>query len=306
MEHCHSHQTFLNKYRQVKNVVVDEAQNFKDRDGDWYAIAEQLAMVGAENSFLSEFLVNKTAEDSVKAEIQRASDGGDKQSASGKGSSELDRKAACAKADDGDQDQKLSATAKQGKTEEGSLTDSKTQDCGDGSSHLNSPSATGTGSSSAQNKKPRFCRTDLSGGYFWVFMDYAQKVHKFRAGLPGLIGKNNFMLSEISRNSKEIFDYAMKFMEKPNVEAKSGKDIIKDTPVLGHTYEGGRGVEVIKCDKESAHRTLFSVLDSYLGSGLKPDDIAILVSKRREQAMLERSFSRDQSQSGQTHFHDLL
>ena len=31
------------KYGQVCNVIVDEAQNFKDWDGDWYSLAEKLA-----------------------------------------------------------------------------------------------------------------------------------------------------------------------------------------------------------------------------------------------------------------------
>jgi hypothetical protein len=33
---------FEMKYGNVQNVIVDEAQNFKDRDGDWYGLASHL------------------------------------------------------------------------------------------------------------------------------------------------------------------------------------------------------------------------------------------------------------------------
>lgn len=134
-------------YRHVRNVIVDEAQNFKDRDGDWYGLLERLSG-------------------------QHALDGQPGQS-----------------------------------------------------------------------------------GYFWVFMDYAQKVHKFKAGLPAQIGKNNFMLSEISRNSKEIFEYASKFMQASQKASGAaepvGEEVLKRTgssPHLAHDYSSGQGVEIVKCD----------------------------------------------------------
>ncbi|WAR21320.1 SLN13-like protein, partial [Mya arenaria] len=92
------------KYGHVCNVIIDEVQNFKDRDGDWYSLAQQIANQNPPNK------------------LHRCSN------------------------------------------------------------------------------------------YFWLFMDYSQKVHKFKAGLPAVIGKNNFMLSEVSRSTKEIFDFTSRLM----------------------------------------------------------------------------------------------
>ena len=128
------------KYGTVCNVIVDEVQNFKDRDGDWYSLAERLA----------------------------------------------NQKAA---------------------------------------THLH-----------------RCCN------YFWLFMDYAQKVHKFKAGLPSVIGKNNFMLSEVSRSTKEIFDFTSRLM----MASENAEHIcspvyqhIQSLPKLAHNFSSGKGNVVI-------------------------------------------------------------
>ncbi|CAL1529274.1 unnamed protein product [Lymnaea stagnalis] len=170
--------TLSGQYSQIKNVIVDEAQNFKDRDGDWYALLEKL---------------------------------------------------------------------------------------------------------SKQNvKDPK----DSTCGYFWVFMDYAQKVHKFEAGLPGLIGKNNFILREISRNSKEIYDYAKKFMES-SAEAKSDECVAVSK--LGHEYMSGEDVSVLKCDKAGLQEMLYKVLKHFTDLGVDVNDMAILVSKKKEAEEIEKT-----------------
>lgn len=261
MEHFSVPQSFVDKYKEVKNVIVDEAQNFKDRDGDWYSVAEQLTTLGAENMVLTtleaDSMVLSTADATAGKKVNDDNQVDDLPN----GEAELIHPA---------------SSNSQGDIE------------------MSVPNS--TSSSQTPSKMPRFSKNDWSGGYFWVFMDYAQKVHKFQAGLPGLIGKNNFMLSEISRNSKEIFDYAMKFMGGPKMAATAGNEFVTDVPVLGHSYESGKAVEVVKCDKDSVHRTLFAILESYLGSGLKPEDIAILVSKRSEKVALEQSISQDVSE----------
>lgn len=208
---------FLKKYKDVRNVIVDEAQNFKDRDGDWYSLVEKLSSEGI-TSFMDP----------------------------------------------------------------------------------NSPA-----SSSCEKTKPvsslkfsSIFMANLIFGYFWVFMDYAQKVHKFQAGLPGLIGKNNFMLSEISRNTKEIFDYAMKFLNKPTQALSPGSECVTDVPVLGHTFESGHGVEVMKCGQDAIYSTLFSVLQTYLRNGVEPNDIAILVSKQKDTEVVQKSVAKDLDEKG--------
>ncbi|XP_076461245.1 schlafen family member 13-like isoform X2 [Babylonia areolata] len=255
---------FLAKYRQVKNVIVDEAQNFKDRDGDWYSLAEQLACLGAEH-------------------IVQSDQGSDMLTSTSQGQTSKATLQQCA------------VDGVSTKDFHGSMT---VTPCGDAS-----PAGTNIEDDRSSEqaykhqvsppKRPRSSKTELTSGYFWVFMDYAQKVHKFKAGLPGLIGKNNFMLSEISRNSKEIFDYAMKFMSKPSDAVQQGRGWVEDAPVLGHDYQNGQGVEVVRCNKDSVHRTLFSVLESYLGNGMKPDDIAILVSKSKEKEAVEKFVKQD-------------
>nr|KAG5693525.1 hypothetical protein BaRGS_006227 [Batillaria attramentaria] len=65
------------------------------------------------------------------------------------------------------------------------------------------------------------------------------------------------------------------------------------------SYENGRGVEVVKCKKDTVHRTLFTVLDSYLKSGIRPDDIAILVSKQKETDALRKSVKEDIQDEGE-------
>jgi len=117
-------------------------------------------------------------------------------------------------------------------------------------------------------------------------MDYAQKVHKFEAGLPSIVGKNNFMLSEISRNSKEIFDYAMHFMKpEGKVEVKDKVLELKrveSLPKLGHEYKSGKGVDVIPCKSDHVKDTISKVLAGIIESGVDLNDIAILVGKRQD------------------------
>ena len=75
-------------------------------------------------------------------------------------------------------------------------------------------------------------------------MDYTQKVHKFRAGLPSVIGKNNFMLSEVSRSTKEIFDFTSKLMmASEHVEGLMSPVQQPQTlqPKLAHNFSSGKG-----------------------------------------------------------------
>lgn len=185
-------------YSSVRNVIVDEAQNFKDRDGDWYSAAERLT---------------KPRENS---QVEACTD------------------------------------------------------------------------------KNRTANSDLNllerHGFFWVFMDYSQKVHKFNAGLPSIIGKNNFMMSEITRNSKEIFEYAMHFMnrspEGQNVKLPDDmaglRGDVEVSPHLGHDYKSGQSVEILKCDKEHLKEKLFQVLSGIIDSGVSVDDLAVLVGSKQD------------------------
>ena len=278
MEDSTTPQRFIAKYKEVRNVIIDEAQNFKDRDGDWYSLAEKLANQGAESIVLSNpSTLSDYTSTSQDLAIEMPPN-------PGKNWETLTDKDAG----------KKSLTSK-GLGSEASGKVSHNQGSDDCNKFL-------TQDLTSAPKKPRPSRVDLDRGYFWVFMDYAQKVHKFKAGLPSLIGKNNFMLSEISRNSKEIFDYALKFMDKPSGAIRQGKECVADTPVLGHGYQNGKGVEVMKCAKDSIHQTLFKVLESYLGDGIEPGDIAILVSKRGEKEAVEKSVKQDFSQKGQILF----
>ncbi|XP_052773230.1 schlafen family member 13-like [Mya arenaria] len=174
------------KYGHVCNVIIDEVQNFKDRDGDWYSLAQQIANQNPPNK------------------LHRCSN------------------------------------------------------------------------------------------YFWLFMDYSQKVHKFKAGLPAVIGKNNFMLSEVSRSTKEIFDFTSRLMmASENVEGLThpGLQSVNSVPKLAHNFSSGKGVDILSC-KEDEMRTLLSrVLSGLLQNGVHQDDIAILVGKRKELDHLQTELS---------------
>ena len=178
LEDANNQEIFESKYRNVCNVIVDEAQNFKDWDGDWYSLAEKLAN-------------------------QRSPQ------------------------------------------------------------HL------------------QFCRN-----YFWVFMDYSQKVHKFSAGLPAVIGKNNFMLSEVSRNTKEIFDFTTRFMsatEDVDPYIHSGSlQRVHSIPKLGHQYSSGKGVDILSCKEADIKTLLEKVMSGLLQNGVQENDIAILVGRRTQ------------------------
>ncbi|XP_069140967.1 schlafen family member 13-like [Argopecten irradians] len=122
---------------------------------------------------------------------------------------------------------------------------------------------------------------------FWsLIMDYSQKVHKFEAGLPSIVGKNNFMLSEVSRNSQEIFDYAMNFMKPEekliaNDQVESLK-MVESLPKLGHGYSSGHDVNIVSCSSSEVNDAVARVLSSVLGSGVDVQDIAILVGRRQD------------------------
>ena len=182
------------KYSTIYNVIVDEAQNFKDRDGDWYHLAEKLAQ-------------------------QQASE------------------------------------------------------------HLK-----------------QCCN------YFWVFMDYSQKVHKFKAGLPSIIGKNNFMLSEVSRSTKEIFQFTSRLMmASDNVERLCNPYLRQmcSAPKLAHNYSAGKGVDILSCDESQMHGLLGKVMSGLLSNGVKENDIAILVGRRSELNKLQTSFMDHQTENNE-------
>ena len=182
------------KYSTICNVIVDEAQNFKDRDGDWYHLAEKLAQ-------------------------QQSSE------------------------------------------------------------HLK-----------------QCCN------YFWVFMDYSQKVHKFKAGLPSIIGKNNFMLSEVSRSTKEIFQFTSRLMmASDNVEGLCNPYLRQmcSVPKLAHNYSAGKGVDILSCDESQMHGLLGKVMSGLLSNGVKKNDIAILVGRRSELNKLQASFMDHQTENNE-------
>ncbi|KAL4231483.1 platelet maturation [Mactra antiquata] len=178
--------TWRLKYGQICCVLVDEAQNFKDRDGDWFSLAEKLANQKPENH-----------------------------------------------------------------------------------SH-------------------RCCN------YFWLFMDYSQKVHKFQAGLPSVIGKNNFMLSEVSRSTKEIFDFTSRLMmasEDVDNVCNPVLQRMQHVPKLAHNYSNGKGVDILSCKEDDIKNILNRVVSGLLKNGIHENDIAILVGKRTELDRLQSTLS---------------
>ena len=139
-------------------------------------------------------------------------------------------------------------------------------------------------------------------------MDYAGKVHRFKAGLPGLLGRNNFMLSEVMRSTGEIFSFTRKFLDNDHSTAGDASTAGAATlfavppggggspppPRVSHTYQGEK-VKVIVCEQESMQSTLLSVLSNLQEKGTRLDDTAILLGKRTESIPLERSINHELS-----------
>ena len=116
------------------------------------------------------------------------------------------------------------------------------------------------------------------------------------------------MMSEVTRNSKEIFDYAMQFMRpgendanNHNSEEKENESAIhrvESLPKLGHEYSTGKGVDIVKCDNSQIKEKLFKKLSQLLDSGVNVEDLAILVSKTKEKEDLETDVIRFEEEHG--------
>ena len=112
-------------------------------------------------------------------------------------------------------------------------------------------------------------------------------------GLPSVIGKNNFMLSEVSRNTKEIFEFTSRLMmASDKVEGLCNPYLRQSSvPRLAHNYSAGKGVDILSCKEKEIQHMLSKVMSGLLKHGVKENDIAILVGRRSELQKLKPSLS---------------
>ncbi|XP_022781837.1 LOW QUALITY PROTEIN: schlafen family member 13-like [Stylophora pistillata] len=107
-------------------------------------------------------------------------------------------------------------------------------------------------------------------GYLWLFIDINQVNHYFPTGIPDVKKqKPSFVLTQVIRNSKENFDYAVN-------EFKLSSEI-----KIGHDFEGEEVAIETYQEREQIPK-LKSVVQSILSKGYCIDDIAILYSMQRE------------------------
>ena len=108
-----------------------------------------------------------------------------------------------------------------------------------------------------------------------------------------MIGKNNFMLSEVSRNTKEIFEFTSRLMmASDKVEGLCNPYLRQSSvPRLAHNYSAGKGVDILSCQEKEIQHMLSKVMSGLLKHGVKENDIAILVGRRSELQKLKPSLS---------------
>ena len=112
-------------------------------------------------------------------------------------------------------------------------------------------------------------------GYLWYFMDKGQRIYKSKAGGPKPLPQT-FILNKVIRNSKRIFNYAEKFLDKrawPDSKSvtSEGKSV-----TIGHDFDGEHSV--IEYSRGERIASLIEVLKSLLEEGYSKGDIAVLCS----------------------------
>ena len=110
-------------------------------------------------------------------------------------------------------------------------------------------------------------------GYLWCFMDKGQRIYKSKAGTPQSLPQT-FILNKVIRNSKRIFNYAEKYLDKriwPNSQSvtSEGKSV-----TIGHDFDGEHSM--IGYSTGERISSLIEVLKSLLEEGYSKGDIAVL------------------------------
>ena len=110
-------------------------------------------------------------------------------------------------------------------------------------------------------------------GYLWCFMDKGQTIYKVNSGIPKRL-RQTFTLTKVIRNSKRIFNYAKRFLDRriwrlPQSLVSQGQLV-----TIAHDFEGEQiEVEYSKGEKITC---LIEVLKSVLNEGFSKSDIAVL------------------------------
>ena len=110
-------------------------------------------------------------------------------------------------------------------------------------------------------------------GYLWCFMDKGQRIYKSKAGRPESLPQT-FILNKVIRNSKRIFNYAERYLDK-RIWPRSHSVTSKGKSVtIGHDFDGEQSE--LECSKGERIVCLIEVLKSLLDEGYSEGDIAVL------------------------------
>ncbi|XP_002741685.1 schlafen family member 9-like [Saccoglossus kowalevskii] len=115
--------------------------------------------------------------------------------------------------------------------------------------------------------------TNKSGGYFWCFIDLAQKIRidypYNMSGIPGLL-EPCYSLRKVVRNSINIFNHAKQYL--CEVLYSEGIEV-------AHSFDGCSPCEIEHCE---SLQHLGSILDTLKSEGYLPQDIAVLVNTKKD------------------------
>ncbi|XP_017540806.2 schlafen family member 13 [Pygocentrus nattereri] len=116
-------------------------------------------------------------------------------------------------------------------------------------------------------------------GFFWIFVDYFQRSHTSTNGLPPLTSQEKAYLSEVVRNSKEVFDAMSdligRIADKSKTDEAKHLQNMRESIKLTHDF---RGEIVTLTKRESVEPEVARIVKSLLQKGHTARDIAVLYS----------------------------
>ncbi|KAL7870896.1 hypothetical protein SRHO_G00083930 [Serrasalmus rhombeus] len=116
-------------------------------------------------------------------------------------------------------------------------------------------------------------------GFFWIFVDYFQRSHTSKNGLPPLTSQEKACLSEVVRNSKEVFDAMSaligRIADKSKTDEAKHLQNMRESIKLSHDF---RGEIVTLTKRESVEPEVARIVKRLLQKGHTARDIAVLYS----------------------------
>ncbi|XP_066540396.1 schlafen family member 13-like [Hoplias malabaricus] len=116
-------------------------------------------------------------------------------------------------------------------------------------------------------------------GVFWIFADYLQRTHTVECGLPCLESQEKAYLSEVVRNSKNVFRFMSQYIDKiaDNSKFKEATHLqyMRKNMKLSHSIEGKLEIKDYITPVEPR---VVKLVNTLLRTGHSAGDIAVLYS----------------------------